>query len=157
MPPPQTLSRIEAIPRQHLAAQRKISGVIFSDLGQAASFMALAWVQQALRKSLGFAPFPATLNVRPKTSEDLQVWGDIRRDMKGVPLPPAGGEFCSARLFPVDIHRAEGGPNPIARGAVLLPEVTGYPEDKIEIVAAVRLKDEFGVQDGDQLTLEFVN
>jgi CTP-dependent riboflavin kinase len=35
--------------------------------------------------------------------------------------------------------------------------VTGYPKDKIEIVAAVRLKDELGVEDGDQLILEFVN
>ena len=39
----------------------------------------------------------------------------------------------------------------------MLPEVTGYPEDKIEIVAAVRLKDKLDLKDGDQLTLEFVN
>ena len=119
--------------------------------------MALDWVQQALRKSLGFAPFPATLNVRPQTNEDLQAWGDLRRNMKGVPLPPAEGGFCSARLFPVDVYRAESGRNATVKGAVLFPEVADYPEDKIEVVAAVRLKDELGVQDGDQLTLEFVN
>jgi CTP-dependent riboflavin kinase len=33
--------------------------------------------------------------------------------------------------------------------------VSGYPNDKIEIVAPVRLKDAFGVKDGDSLTLEF--
>ncbi|HTN69775.1 MAG TPA: DUF120 domain-containing protein [Methylomirabilota bacterium] len=137
--------------------QRKINGIVFSGLGQASSFMALDWVQQALREILGFTPFPATLNVRPQTSEDLQAWGDIRRDMKGVSLPPADGGFCSARLFPVDIHRAESGRNARARGAVLLPEVADYPEDKIEVVAAVRLKNEFGLQDGVRLTLEFVN
>ena len=32
-----------------------------------------------------------------------------------------------------------------------------YPQDKIEIVAPMRLKDHFRVQDGDQLTLEFFN
>jgi CTP-dependent riboflavin kinase len=39
----------------------------------------------------------------------------------------------------------------------LLPNVAGYPKDKIEIVAPVRLKSALGVKDGDQLTLEFVN
>jgi CTP-dependent riboflavin kinase len=40
---------------------------------------------------------------------------------------------------------------------VLLPEVPNYPKDKIEVVAPMRLKDQWGVRDGDQLTLEFVN
>ena len=43
------------------------------------------------------------------------------------------------------------------KGAVLLPEVANYPKDKIEVVAPVRLKDHFGVGDGDQLTVEFLN
>jgi riboflavin kinase, archaea type len=40
---------------------------------------------------------------------------------------------------------------------VLLPEVTDYPKDKIEIVAPLRLKDALGVRDGDRLTLEFLH
>ena len=139
-----------------MASQHKIDGVIFSDLGQASSFMALEWVQHALKKSLGFAPFPATLNVRPETSEDLRAWEAVQTDLGGVSLPAGEGGFCSARLFPVQIYRrAAGTRKKTAAGAVLLPEVTGYPKDKIEIVAPVRLKDELGVDDGDQLTLEF--
>ena len=42
-------------------------------------------------------------------------------------------------------------------GAVLLPDVKDYPKDKIEIIAPMRLKEAFGVEDGDQLTLEFGN
>ena len=42
-------------------------------------------------------------------------------------------------------------------GAVLLPQVADYPRNKIEIVAPVRLKDTFDVDDGDQLILEFVH
>lgn len=140
-----------------MSGQRKVSGVVFSDLGQASSFMALDWVQQALQKSLGFAPFPATLNVRPKTREDRQAWKDVLKDVQGMPLPAPDGGFCSARLFSVEILVPENGRAGKIKGAVLLPEVAGYPEDKIEVVAAVRLKDEFGVRDGDQLTLEFGN
>lgn len=39
----------------------------------------------------------------------------------------------------------------------MLPEVAGYPKDKIEIVAPVRLKSALTVSDGDPLILEFVN
>jgi CTP-dependent riboflavin kinase len=137
-------------------AKRKISAVVFSDLGQAAAFMKLDWVQRALEKSLGFAPFPATLNVRPTTAEDLKVWQSLCRDEKGIPLLPSEGGFCAARLFPVALHELRSERNGSTKGAVLLPEVANYPKDKIEIVAAVRLKDDFGVRDGDQLTLEFV-
>ena len=56
----------------------RMTGIIFSDLGQAASFMALEWVQAALNDRLGFSPFPATLNVRPKDAEDAQVWRRMR-------------------------------------------------------------------------------
>jgi len=138
-----------------LNAHRKINGVIFSDLGQASSFMALDWVQSALQESLGFSPFPATLNVHPETGEDLKIWGMLRRDLEGIPLKPSAGGFCSARLFRVKISK--GAERVVVNGAVLIPEVTDYPRDKIEVVAATRLKDELALQDGDQLTLEFVN
>jgi CTP-dependent riboflavin kinase len=39
----------------------------------------------------------------------------------------------------------------------LLPDVNGYPKDKIEIIAPFLLKSALGVTDGDQLTLEFAN
>jgi CTP-dependent riboflavin kinase len=136
---------------------RKITGVIFSDLGQASSFMKLDWVQRALEKSLGFAAFPATLNVRPKTPKDAQLWENVQSESNGIPLPAAEGGFCAARLYPVEIQGPAVSSNGTVNGAVLLPDVTNYPRDKIEIVAPVRLKEAFGVQDGDQITLEFVN
>jgi riboflavin kinase, archaea type len=136
---------------------RKLNGVIFSDLGQASSFMALDWVQAALTKSLGFTPFPATLNVRPKEKDDARVWAGIQSDWPGIPMPPAAGGFCSARLYRVEIEGTANSRKGKASGAVLLPEVTGYPKDKIEIVAPVRLKSVLGVNDGDPLILEFVN
>jgi riboflavin kinase, archaea type len=135
----------------------RLNGVIFSDLGQAPSFMALEWVQRALEKTLGFVPYPATLNVRPQDPEDARVWQAIQKEVRGIPLSPTHEGFCSARIFPVAIQRAGKPRSEKPRGAVLLPEVTGYPHDKIEIVAAVRLKDELNLDDGDQLTLEFVN
>jgi CTP-dependent riboflavin kinase len=135
----------------------KINGVIFSDLGQASSFMALDWVQAMLKKSLGFAPFPATLNVRPKMQEDARIWEAVQKNFPGIPLPPADNGFCSARLYRVEVQGPSNSANGKVSGAVLLPDVNGYPKDKIEIIAPVRLKSALGVTDGDQLTLEFAN
>ena len=119
--------------------------------------MALDWVQEALAKSLDFRPFPATLNLRPEAEDDARLWAVIQSDWPGIRLAPVDGGFCSARLYRVEIAGPSNPEKGKARGAVLLPNVTGYPKDKIEIVAPVRLKSALGVKDGDQLTLEFVN
>jgi CTP-dependent riboflavin kinase len=142
--------------RENAGAPDIIRGVIFSDLGQASAFMALKWVQTALKKCLGFTPFPATLNVRPDRQEDARAWSAIQKEAPGIALQPADGGSCSARLYRVQIHRPESSGDKL-EGAILLPNVADYPKDKIEIVAPVRLKEAFGVRDGDRLTLEFVN
>ena len=134
-----------------------MTGIIFSDLGQAASFMALGWVQTALQQRLGFKPFPATLNVRPKDAADAQVWCRMRGNSAGFSLGPANDGFCKARLYPIELVVQSATEQNKMPGAILLPEVTDYPNDKIEIVAPVRLKKHFGLQDGDQLTWEFLN
>jgi CTP-dependent riboflavin kinase len=135
----------------------RMTGIIFSDLGQAASFMALGWVQTALQQRLGFKPFPATLNVRPKDAADAQVWCRMRGNSAGISLGPANDGFCKARLYPIELVVQSATEQNKMPGAILLPEVTDYPNDKIEIVAPVRLKKHFGLQDGDQLTWEFLN
>jgi CTP-dependent riboflavin kinase len=132
----------------------RLTGLIFSDLGRASSFMSIDWVRLALEKNLGFAPFPATLNIRPVQTQDAETWRRIRA-RPGMPLAAAEGGFCRARLYPVEICGNAAGAQRVA-GAILVPEVKDYPSDKIEIVAPVRLKDHFAVSDGDALTLEFV-
>ncbi len=117
--------------------------------------MALDWVQELLKQRLGYRPFPATLNVRPKAAEDARTWQRVRSELASMPLTPASDSHCGAKLYRVEIC-AEANAAKVG-GAILLPEVKDYPQDKIEIVAPMRLKDHFRVHDGDQLTLEFLN
>lgn len=123
--------------------------MIFSDLGEGSYFMALDWVQRALRERLGFSPYPATLNLR-LDREEISRWRGIRNGAVSVEIPSPEPGFCAARCFPVEI----GGK---VRGAVIVPGVADYPEDKIEVIAPVRLKDELEVEDGDRITLEFLS
>ena len=127
---------------------KRITGVIFSDLGQASSFMALDWVQKALRDGLGFSPFPATLNLRLESDKAMAVWQEVKSEMRGIDIIPPDPSFCKARCFLVEIEGKQ-------KGAVLLPEVEGYPANKVEVIAPVRLKDEPRIRDGGQITLEF--
>jgi riboflavin kinase, archaea type len=133
----------------------QLTGVIFSDLGQASFFMGLDWVQELLVQRLGYHPFPATLNVRPKGAADAEVWRRVQRDVPATQLTTAGEHHCGAKLYRVDVRVPTRSDR--VDGAVLLPEINDYPPDKIEIVAPMRLKDHFGVGDGDQLTLEFIH
>lgn len=114
-------------------------------------------MQELLKQSLGYHPFPATLNVRPQAAADAEVWRRAQSELAGIPLAPATAAHCSARLFRIEIRRADDITGESVAGAVLLPEVKDYPKDKIEIVAPMRLKDRLGVHDGDALSLEFLN
>jgi CTP-dependent riboflavin kinase len=131
--------------------------VIFSDLGRASAFMALDWVQKALADCLGFVPFPATLNVRPAQREDAAAWESIQNDTSLFSFMPAHQGSCTARIYRIEISEHAQGADRKTPGAVLFPEIDEYPKDKIEIVAPLRLKDAFGVKDGDQVTLEFIH
>jgi CTP-dependent riboflavin kinase len=131
------------------AEGRKITGVVFSDLGRAGSFMALDRVRESLRKSLGFTPYPGTLNLRLETDEAMEFWREMR-ERRGIEIVSQDPAHCHARCFLVEIEGKH-------RGAVVLPEVANYPEDKVEVIAPVRLKDELGVKDGERVTIEFVD
>ena len=126
----------------------KITGVIFTDLGRGAAFMALEWVQQSLREGLGFVPYPATLNLRPESESEIAAWREVKKEMSGISITSPDPLFCQARCFLVDIEGQ-------VKGAVLLPGVEGYPVDKIEVIAPVRLKDALRLRDGEKITLEF--
>ncbi len=73
----------------------KLTGVVYSDLGRAASFMAVDGVAAAMRAALGFDAFPGTLNVRLDTPEARAVWSGVREG-RGIPIAVGGG-FCAAR------------------------------------------------------------
>jgi len=137
-----------------VASFARMTGTIFSDLGQASRFMALDWVQELFHQCLGYHPYPATLNLRPVTPDDSQVWQRVQCELDGIALATAAGGHCAAKLYRVEIEASANSAR--VTGAVVLPEVKDYPSDKIEVVAPLRLKAHLGVMDGDRLIVEFL-
>jgi len=131
-----------------------VKGVVFSDLGRAGAFLGIDWVRQAVKERVGFDPYPGTLNVRA-SGADLNRWEQVRQHGGRVVLPSPDPAFCNAFLFTGSLEGWDSQPGSRERIAVVVPEVEEYPADKLEIIAAVSLKQARSVRDGDQLTVVF--
>ena len=138
-----------------MAEGNSITGTVCSGLGEGSAFMSLSWVQRSLGERLGFAPYPATLNLRLDSEEEVARWKEIRARLACVRIPPPDPSFCAARCWHARV-KATAGEGAELSGAVLLPLLEDYPADKVEFIAPVRVKDSLGARDGDRLTLEFL-
>jgi riboflavin kinase len=123
----------------------QLNGTVFSGRGEGAIFITLPWVSAQIEEKLGFMPFPGTLNVKltagsVKTKEILENSG-------GIQIHPDPG-YCRAKLFRA---RMEG-----LDCAVVLPGVSDYPEDVIEVVASENLRKRFGLVDGNTVKVEVI-
>ncbi len=115
-------------------------------MGRAAEFTRLDWVRRQLLALTGIDPYPGTVNLSLTGESDLERWR-AWRGMPAQPMEPADAAFCRARCYAV---RVEGR----VPAAIVLPEVPGYPEDKVEIVAALPLRQHLALDEGATLGVE---
>ena len=121
----------------------KIKGRIVRGVEESGKFLAVDWVNKAVREAFGFAPFPGTLNIDvtdPSIQRRL-----IEQDAGRIAAVDPG--FCDAII-------ARGRINNRYDCGVIIPLVPNYPERILEIVAPVQLKNALGVNDGDEVELE---
>ncbi|MBE7417926.1 MAG: CTP-dependent riboflavin kinase [Ideonella sp.] len=122
------------------------TGVVCSGLGEGARFVAIDWVQREMRRALGFEPWPGTLNLR-MAGTAWQRWRRALAQRPGIVLHPAAG-FCAARCFAV---RLDGR----TAAAAVIPDVDGYPDDKLELVAPLALREALNLRDGSLVRVSF--
>ena len=120
-----------------------LKGEIFSGKGEGAKFIKLVWVKKQMEEKLGFTLFPGTLNVRLNPN-NVKI-GKLLKKKGGVEILPASG-YCRGRFFKAKIHDI--------KGAVLIPEVAGYPENIVEVVASVNLRETLRLSDGSSVEVE---
>ncbi len=124
----------------------RVTGEVFSGLGEAASFLRVPWVIREIQRVLGFTPAPGTLNLRVVAEEERRVWEQLHR-RGGMPIMLPPGEPCGARLIPVLV----AGKVP---GGVVIPDISRYGADVVEVIAPVNIRDTLHLRDGDPLTLD---
>ena len=123
-----------------------IEGSLFAGLGKAADFTSIEWVRRQLHQKTGIDPHPGTVNLRLEDSASLENWRDWC-STTGIALAPGEADFCSARCYPVRI----GSRIP---AAVVVPQVPGYPHDKLELVAALAVRSHLALAEGGLVSVE---
>ena len=128
--------------RQHLHGQ------LCTGVGQGKHFTRLEWARQQFMDKLGIDPFPGTINLIVDDPASMKVWNRLK-GTPGVRIdnPNDDPHDCDARCYPVSIEGQ-------IDGAIVLPEVAGYSPLQIEVIAAKRVRDVLGIEDGDSLKLE---
>jgi CTP-dependent riboflavin kinase len=125
-----------------MAAPMILVGRVARGAGEGASFTQIPWARAAFIAQLGIDPYPGTLNLTP---EDARAWAALRAT-PSILIRSPDPKFCNALAWRIRVAGR-------VDAAIVVPEVPGYPDDKIEIIAAVSLRDALGLADGDRVEL----
>jgi len=115
---------------------------VFSGTGEGKKYVTLPWVQRQVKEKLGFSPYPGTLNVL--LSEESAKRRKLLETADAVRICPAEG-YCNGILHKAHIAWVEC--------AVVIPEVAGYADNYLEVIAADYLRAKLQLKDGDTVTV----
>ena len=130
--------------------QYTLTGTVISGLGEGRYYMSLPYYREQFSASLGFDPFPGTLNVR-LDPPSIQVRKHIE-NAGWIEIPGFTADdrtFGGARVLPCRIrgHKC----------AIVVPSRTHYPEDIIEIIAGCELRKALNLNDNDKIEVEITH
>lgn len=120
----------------------EIQGTVFTGIGDGAHYISMDHYSNTIEEATGFKPFPGTLN--------LYVDPEDRKRL----LEKTEDERVEAvdDYIGFNVHKVKIGD---VKAAVLDLDMTDHGDDVIEVVAPVELREKFGLEDGDQLKVEF--
>ena len=123
-------------------------GRLATGIGQGKHFTRLGWARAQFMDRLGIDPYPGTVNVIVDDPDSMPRWVRIKRE-PGIRIdnPGNGPHDCDARCYPVTVAGE-------IKGAIVVPEVEGYPPAQVEIIASVGVRDALGIEDGDPVEVE---
>lgn len=137
--------RADATAPGPVTAVLRFRGTVVSGAGEGARFVGLDWFRSAVRRAVGFDPYPGTLNVRLLDGEAVGRWRAIvDRAVLAVVAPAPGG--CGGRLVAVLVDDR-------VPAAVVIPDITRYGDELLEVIAPDHLRTRLGFRDGDAVSL----
>ena len=120
----------------------KLNGTVISGESDGKKFMELPWVKRQITEKLGFTPHPGTLNLK-LTKENAKHRKLLEKASAEKILPAEG--YCDGLLFKAFID--------IVQCAIVIPQVAGYPNDLLEVIASVNLRKTLQLEDGCEVTV----
>ena len=119
-----------------------LEGKVISGKGSGKKYLKLPWVKQQIEEKLGFTPHLGTLNLK-LTAEGINQKRQLGK-AKSVEIFPAEG-YCAGVVFKASIHGL--------KCAIVIPQVAGYPENLLEIIAPTNLREALQLEDGDSVAV----
>lgn len=123
-----------------------IRGAVAKGLGRGSSFLSMHHYKNKIKKSLGFTPYPGTLNLKTEKKPAFLLRGlrPIRIDGYKSKNKAFGGADC----FRAKIKNV--------RGSIIIPDLTKH-KNIIEFIAPIHLKSELKLKDGDKIKIEILD
>jgi len=118
----------------------ELNGKVFAGNGEGQKYIVRPWVKREIEKKLGFTPYAGTLNL--KLSEESVKQKSLLEKNAFLRVCAAEG-CCSGLIFKASIDTTEC--------AVVIPEVDGYPQEVLEIIAWTNLRERLQLQDGENV------
>lgn len=124
------------------------NGRVFSGLGKGAYYVGHPEFKSRFLRTLGYEPFPGTLNLRISRAEEVK-----KRSRMGMRGPNTidgfvldGQPFSAVKCY----NGAMGG----IRVSLVIPEITEYDSTVLEVIAPVKLRDALKLKDEQTVRLE---
>jgi riboflavin kinase len=128
-------------------AVKILGGRVITGLGEGQYYISLEGYRKQFREKLGFDPYPGTLNIK-LDSQSIELRKRISANIRISGFTDQNRTFGCGSCFNVRISDI--------KGAVIIPERTHYPEDIIEIIAPVNLRQYLNVADGSKVEVEVI-
>ncbi|UIP00753.1 DUF120 domain-containing protein [Halobaculum sp. CBA1158] len=126
-----------------------LSGTVTSGMGEGRHYIQLSGYHEQFIERLGYEPFPGTLNV---DLSEAAVRARAGLDsVDGVPIDGWEDDertFGPATCYAAEVRVDDGSFTP---AHVIVPERTHHDEDQLEVIAPAKLRDELGIDDGDEV------
>lgn len=124
----------------------ELHGNLITGLGEGQYYIGLDGYKSQFEKILDFTPFPGTLNVKlTDLSNSLRNRIDMIHAATISGFTDGERTFGGGKCYPVKIEEIDG--------AVIVPDRSHYPDDLLEIIAPVNLRDTLDLKDGDEIKI----
>jgi riboflavin kinase len=132
-------------------ASLALRGTVTTGMGEGRHYISLPGYMRQFESRLGYEPFPGTLNV---ALDEASV--RARGEMASFDAVPIDGWEDEDRTFgPATCYAAtvERGDERFSPAHAIVPERTHHDEDRLEVIAPVRLRDALGLADDEEVTV----
>lgn len=122
----------------------KTKGTVTTGLGKGGYFLSQDFYKREFEDRCGFIPYPGTLNI-VVPEKYLEKINEIKTNSTNLIKPDEGFgavNYISAVL------------NDTIKGAIVFPAKTVHDENYLEFIAEENLRENYGLEDGDEVILE---